>query len=102
MKEANLGALVEPMIWTYVREVYRFIPYSTWLTFAEVFPHVWAASAFKGAFGETLTVPNVKMHLENNEAWLEVCLADELVHLPLLTTLTFYAHLGYGRTTQEL
>lgn len=25
-----------------------------------------------GAFGETLTVPNAKMHLENNEAWLEV------------------------------
>ena len=56
----------------YVRDVYRFIPYSTWLSFADVFPNIWAASAFKGAFGETLTVPNVKMHLENNEAWLEV------------------------------
>ena len=68
----ELGTLVEPMIWTYVRDVYRFIPYSTWLSFADVFPHVWTASSFKGAFGETLTVPNAKMHLENNQAWLEV------------------------------
>lgn len=68
----ELGRLVEPMIWTYVRDVYRFIPYSTWISFADVFPNIWAASAFKGAFGETLTVPNAKMHLENNQAWLEV------------------------------
>ncbi|RWS27090.1 hypothetical protein B4U80_05337 [Leptotrombidium deliense] len=72
LKESNLGSLVEPMLWTYVRDIYRFIPYPTWMTFAEIFPNIWAASAFKGAFGETLTVPNVKMHLENNEAWLEV------------------------------
>lgn len=97
MKEANLGALVEPMIWTYVREVYRFIPYSTWLTFADVFPHVWAASAFKGAFGETLTVPNVKMHLENNEAWLEVSDPPKFSSL-LIRKLC----LGDGRAAQEL
>lgn len=71
-KMKELGTLVEPMVWTYVKDVYRFIPYSTWNVFAEVFPNIWAASAFKGAFGETLTVPNAKMHLENNEAWLEV------------------------------
>jgi hypothetical protein len=61
------------------------------MSFAEVFPNVWTASAFKGsiifittfssshllfsgAFGETLTVPNTKMHLENNDAWIEVFL----------------------------
>lgn len=42
------------------------------MTFSEIFPNIWAASAFKGAFGETLIVPNAKMHLENNQAWLEV------------------------------
>ena len=71
-KLRELGSLVEPMVWTYVKDVYRFIPYSTWNVFADVFPNIWAASAFKGAFGETLTVPNIKMHLENNQAWLEV------------------------------
>lgn len=72
LKEYQLGTLVEPMVWTYVKDVYRFVPYNVWMSYSEVFPFVWAASAFKGAFGETLTAPNVKMHLENNEAWLEV------------------------------
>ncbi|GFT14208.1 hexosaminidase D [Nephila pilipes] len=72
LKEFQLGQLVEPMVWTYVKDVYRFVPYNVWMSYSEVFPFVWAASAFKGAFGETLTVPNVKMHLENNEAWLDV------------------------------
>ncbi|GIY53465.1 hexosaminidase D [Caerostris darwini] len=72
LKEFQLGTLVEPMVWTYVKDVYRFVPYNVWMSYSEVFPFVWAASAFKGAFGETLTVPNVKMHLENNEAWLDV------------------------------
>ncbi|KAI1287965.1 hypothetical protein HDE_09718 [Halotydeus destructor] len=77
LRESGLGKLVEPMVWTYVRDVYRFIPYSTWLGFADVFPNIWSASAFKGAFGETLTVPNAKMHLENSEAWLEVMAEQE-------------------------
>lgn len=67
-----LGKLVEPMVWTYVKDVYRFISYNNWATYSEVFDSVWAASSFKGAFGETLTVPNTRMHLENNEGWLEV------------------------------
>lgn len=67
-----LGKLVEPMVWSYVKDVYRFISYSNWATYSEAFDAVWAASAFKGAFGETLTVPNVRMHLENHEGWLEV------------------------------
>lgn len=67
-----LGKLVEPMVWSYVKDVYRFISYSNWATYSEAFEAIWAASAFKGAFGETLTVPNVRMHLENNEGWLEV------------------------------
>lgn len=67
-----LGKLVEPMVWSYVKDVYRFISYNNWGTYSEAFESIWAASAFKGAFGETLTVPNARMHLENNEGWLEV------------------------------
>ncbi|KAG1655346.1 Hexosaminidase D [Nymphon striatum] len=72
LKEYNLGELVEPMIWVYIQDIMRFIPQGTWYMFGEVFPNIWVASAFKGAFGETLTVPNIKQHLENNEAWLQV------------------------------
>lgn len=47
-----------------------------WDKLAAVFPYVWSASAFKGAFGETLYIPNVKRHLENNLRWLEVMGAE--------------------------
>ncbi|KAH9388663.1 Hydrolase [Tyrophagus putrescentiae] len=61
---------VEIMVWTYIDDIYRFIPYSTMITYSEISGAMWGASAFKGAFGETLTVPNIKMHLDNNIAWL--------------------------------
>ena len=59
-------------VWVYAEDVYRFVPSMVWDKFAAVFPYVWSASAFKGAFGETLYIPNVKRHLENNLRWLEV------------------------------
>lgn len=71
-KLKRLSGLVEPMVWVYVRDIYHFVSYQVWTSFSEAFDNIWAASAFKGAFGETLTVPNVKMHLENNEAWVSV------------------------------
>ncbi|XP_053206083.1 hexosaminidase D-like [Panonychus citri] len=98
LKESKIGSLVEPMIWTYVKDIYRFIPYPTFTYFADTFDNVWAASAFKGAFGETLTVPNVKMHLENNEGWLEV-MAEQHGHFKsfrgiVVTGWQRYDHLG--------
>ncbi|XP_054168742.1 hexosaminidase D-like isoform X2 [Oppia nitens] len=67
---------VEPVVWSYVKDVYRFISPNQWTTFGSVFRRFWGASAFKGAFGETLTVPNAKWHLDNNVAWLHV-LSDQ-------------------------
>ncbi|XP_015782701.1 hexosaminidase D [Tetranychus urticae] len=98
LKESKIGSLVEPMIWTYVKDIYRFIPYPTFSYFADIFENVWAASAFKGAFGETLTVPNVKMHLENNQGWLEV-MAEQQGHFKSIRGIAVtgwqrYDHLG--------
>lgn len=42
-----------------------------------MFPTAWTASAFKGAFGETFYVPNVKRHLENNLNWLSLMSTEE-------------------------
>ena len=50
IKEVQLGKLVEPMIWTYIRDIYRFIPYSNWMSYAELFDNIWTASAFKGIY----------------------------------------------------
>ncbi|XP_076054038.1 hexosaminidase D-like [Oratosquilla oratoria] len=76
MNEYNLGKLVEPMVWVYAEDVYRFVQPSVWTKFSQVFSHIWAASAFKGAFGEQLTVPNVRRHLDNNLNWLDVMAAE--------------------------
>ncbi|GFT73860.1 hexosaminidase D [Nephila pilipes] len=72
MEKYEIGRLVEPMAWTYVEDVYLFLPNSLWEKYSQVFPYIWTASAFKGAFGETLTIPDAKRHLENNKAWLAV------------------------------
>ncbi|XP_065352619.1 hexosaminidase D-like isoform X2 [Cloeon dipterum] len=68
----KIGDLVEPMVWVYAENVYHFVQTSVWDKYASSFPTAWTASAFKGAFGETINVPNAKRHLENNLRWLEV------------------------------
>ncbi|KAL3269502.1 hypothetical protein HHI36_008568 [Cryptolaemus montrouzieri] len=72
MIDYNLGKLVEPMVWVYAEDIYRFVQPLVWDKYAGVFPRVWAASAFKGAFGETLYIPDAKRHLENNLRWLDL------------------------------
>ena len=37
-----------------------------------MFRHAWAASAFKGAFGERLLLPVGERHAANNAAWMDV------------------------------
>ncbi len=48
-----------------------------WEKYQVVFPCAWVASAFKGAFGETYYIPNVKRHLENNVNWLTLMSLEE-------------------------
>ncbi|KAH1013050.1 hexosaminidase D [Dendroctonus ponderosae] len=72
LQAAKLGDQVEPMVWVYAEDIYRFVQASVWDKYASVFKTAWAASAFKGAFGETLYIPNARRHLENNLRWLDV------------------------------
>jgi len=65
------------MVWVYAEDVYRFVPSYTWDRYAQVFPHMWTASAFKGAHGETLVVPPLNKHLENNLNWLALMREEE-------------------------
>ena len=67
-----LAKLVQPMVWVYAEDVYRFFPTYNWDKLAEVFDSVWTASAFKGAHGPTLTVPPIEKHLTNTLNWLNV------------------------------
>lgn len=72
-----LGNLVEPMVWVYAEDVDRFMPSYTWDRFAAVFPYMWTASAYKGAHGETLVVPDSKRHLVNNLNWIKAMREQE-------------------------
>lgn len=72
LEEFKIGQLVQPMVWVYVEQIYHFVQMQVWEKYAAIFPTVWAASAYKGAFGETLFIPNAKRHLTNNLRWLEL------------------------------
>ncbi|KAH8326493.1 hypothetical protein KR067_009046, partial [Drosophila pandora] len=72
LQHSQVGSYVEPMVWVYASDIYRFIPPQLWDTYAKIFPSAWTASAFKGAFGESLMVPPLQHHLENNIRWLAV------------------------------
>ncbi|KAH8343665.1 hypothetical protein KR059_003336 [Drosophila kikkawai] len=72
LQYSQVGSYVEPMVWVYASDIYHFIQPQLWDTYAKVFPSAWAASAFKGAFGESLLVPPLQHHLENNIRWLAV------------------------------
>ena len=60
------------MVWVYVEDIDHFVDGDTWRKYSNLFPHLWAASAFKGAFGERLFIPNVLRHYRNHVSWLNV------------------------------
>ena len=62
LQESALGQLVEPMVWVYVEDIDHFIDGPTWASYSANFDYIWAASAFKGAFGERLFMPNILRH----------------------------------------
>jgi len=72
VKSSGIGDVVEPMVWVYVEDIDRFVDMNVWRMYSEVFQGVWAASAFKGAFGERLYSVNMFRHFQNNMAWLDV------------------------------
>lgn len=62
IQESQLGKIVEPMVWVYVEDIDHFIEGSTWSTYSSQFDYIWGASAFKGAFGERIFMPNILRH----------------------------------------
>ncbi|XP_026470991.1 hexosaminidase D [Ctenocephalides felis] len=76
LRESGLGKVVDPMVWVYAPDVYRFVSPQIWEKYAAVFSTAWTAPAFKGAHGETLVVPPARKHLENTVRWLSVMAAE--------------------------
>ena len=62
-----LGNLVQPMVWSYADQVEPYITNLTWHRYSTVFHSpIWAASAFKGASGETALIPDIGHYMSNN------------------------------------
>jgi hexosaminidase len=72
LRGSGLPKTVEPMVWAYTEDIYKFIQSQTWDKYSQVFRSCWVAGAFKGAFGETLLTPPGRRHLENTLRWLAI------------------------------
>ena len=72
LHQSRIANYVEPMVWVYVEDIDHFVDGDTWRKYSNLFSHLWVASAFKGAFGERLFIPNVLRHYHNHMSWLNV------------------------------
>jgi len=73
LKNSAIGKIgVQPMVWVYAEDIYKFIQSQAWDKYSQVFPTAWVAGAFKGAFGETMLIPSGRRHLENTLRWLAI------------------------------
>ncbi|XP_058796637.1 hexosaminidase D-like [Phymastichus coffea] len=71
LNEHYIGKYVEPMIWHYNARENFALPPDMWDKYGVVFPHIWAATAFKGATGSCQHIPTIRHHISNHERWLE-------------------------------
>ncbi|CAH0579498.1 unnamed protein product [Chrysodeixis includens] len=70
LREYNLGSLVQPVLWHYnAAECFNIDP-NLWITYSQLFPQVWAGSAFKGANGSCEVLSPVRRYVSNHEAWI--------------------------------
>jgi len=58
------------MVWDYTENVDNLISPYLWPMYSSNFPNIWIASAFKGAFGETLHTVNIERHAKNQMSWV--------------------------------
>lgn len=100
LNDSGIGNLVEPMVWVYAEDVDRFVGWESWEKYAEVFPTIWAAAAFKGAFGETLSIPPASRHADNVQRWVDIITRESpkwgkgaggLVCITVMSFLSFFA-----------
>ncbi|XP_047994882.1 hexosaminidase D isoform X2 [Leguminivora glycinivorella] len=69
----QLGELVQPVVWQYNALEHFHLDPALWERYRQVFPRLWAGSAFKGANGSCQILSPVRRYVSNQEAWrLEV------------------------------
>ena len=74
-----------------------------WTKYSVVFPHIWAATAFKGATGSSQHVPIISHHISNHERWLqELSTNGNKVHEFRGTAFTGWSRYDHYATMCEL
>ncbi|XP_032521320.2 hexosaminidase D-like isoform X1 [Danaus plexippus] len=71
LKNYSLGELVQPVVWNYSPLHLFHVEVQLWTCYSQVFPNVWAASAYKGASGSCEIWPVVSRYASNQQAWLK-------------------------------
>ncbi|RVE42715.1 hypothetical protein evm_012627 [Chilo suppressalis] len=71
LKKYELCNLIQPVVWDYNSKEFFRISDQLWETYRQLFPKVWAASAFKGANGSCQILSPVNRYVSNHEAWIE-------------------------------
>ncbi|XP_026324862.1 hexosaminidase D-like [Hyposmocoma kahamanoa] len=102
LREYKLHQLVEPVVWHYnPKECFSVDP-TLWLVYGQMFPRVWAGSAFKGANGSSALYPQTLRYATNHEAWRnELRKFGSLVHFGGLV-LTGWSRYDHYATLCEL
>lgn len=60
----RFGSLVEPVVWMYAENLDDQIYPDMWSRFSEVFPNMWAASAFKGEKSDHIDANKFLVHFQ--------------------------------------
>nr|CAD7588568.1 unnamed protein product [Timema genevievae] len=102
LRDSGLGDLVEPVVWVYADDISRLIPHYVWFMYGKVFPRVWVAGAFKGAYGETAVVPDLRKSYDNHVAWLKVLHSTRAVQQFQAVVLTGWSRYDHFAVLCEL
>lgn len=72
LKKSRIADLIEPVVWKYTKNVHESLGRTLWEMYAQIFPNVWVASAFKGAMGSREYLTDAALYVQNQQSWLSV------------------------------
>ncbi|XP_053607103.1 hexosaminidase D-like isoform X2 [Plodia interpunctella] len=97
----KLGELVQPVLWDYNVSQHFHIRPRLMEIYRVLFPKVWAASAFKGASGDTKAIAPVSRYVSNHVAWMnEVQMYPDIKFAGII--LTGWSRYDHFKTLCEL
>jgi hexosaminidase len=68
----QIADAAEPMLWEYRPDVQTFLSEEMIRVFSTVFPHIWAASAFKGATEYNTDFVPIAERVQNHASWAKI------------------------------